>query len=105
MKHAGPAALDRLDPLLAEIRTLPGLVEKGRGVFYRRGKAFLHFHEDPAALFAPWEALRARAQIVLDQASGQVGHIFNLGHGILPETPVENVKRLVDFVHTYTAQR
>ncbi|MDP2259847.1 MAG: hypothetical protein Q8J89_09050 [Caulobacter sp.] len=52
MKHAGPAALDRLEPLLVQIRTLPGLVEKSRGVFYRKGKAFLHFHEDPAGLFA-----------------------------------------------------
>ncbi len=52
MPPAGPAALDRLAPLLADIRVLPGLVEKGRGVFYRRSKAFLHFHEDPAGLFA-----------------------------------------------------
>lgn len=52
MKHAGPAALDRLEPLLAELRALPGLTEKSRGVFYRRSKAFLHFHEDSAGLFA-----------------------------------------------------
>jgi len=58
---------------------------------------------DPVALFAPWDGLRTRAQYVLDQADGRVGHIFNLGHGILPETPVENVKRLVEFVHEYTA--
>jgi len=52
MKHAGSLALDQLEPLLAAIRALPGLKEKGRGVFYRGGKAFLHFHEDPAGLFA-----------------------------------------------------
>jgi hypothetical protein len=52
MKHAGPEALDRLEPLLAELRGVAGLVEKGRGVFYRKGRAFLHFHEDPAGLFA-----------------------------------------------------
>jgi hypothetical protein len=52
MKHAGAAALDQLEPLLAEIRALPGLKEKSRGVFYRGSKAFLHFHEDPAGLFA-----------------------------------------------------
>jgi hypothetical protein len=51
MKHATPAALDRLEDLLAELRTLP-LKEKSRGVFYRRSRAFLHFHEDPAGLFA-----------------------------------------------------
>jgi uroporphyrinogen decarboxylase len=58
---------------------------------------------DPAALLAPWPELQTRAQKVLDQASGRAGHIFNLGHGILPETPVDNVRRLVDFVHEYTA--
>lgn len=51
MKHASPAALDALEPLLAEIRALAGLVETSRGVFYRRGRAFLHFHEDPQGLF------------------------------------------------------
>ena len=52
MKHAGPAALDALEPLLARVRTLPGLKEKARGTFYLKSRAFLHFHEDPAGLFA-----------------------------------------------------
>ena len=52
MKHAGPQALDRLEPLIARIRALPGLVEKQRGTFYRKSRAFLHFHEDPKGLFA-----------------------------------------------------
>jgi len=52
VKHATPAALDALEPLLAQIRELPGLTERSRGVFYRKGRAFLHFHEDPAGLFA-----------------------------------------------------
>lgn len=52
MKHAGPNALDQLEPLLLALRPLPGLVEKTRGVFYRKSKAFLHFHEDPKGLFA-----------------------------------------------------
>jgi hypothetical protein len=52
MKHAGPAALDALEPLLAELRSAPGLVENARGVFYQKGRAFLHFHEDPKGLFA-----------------------------------------------------
>lgn len=52
MKHAGPAALDRLEPLLGKLRRIEGLKEKSRGVFYRGGKAFLHFHEDPLGLFA-----------------------------------------------------
>jgi hypothetical protein len=52
MKHAGDEALDALEPLLTDIRALGGLKEKKRGVFYRKSKAFLHFHEDPAGLFA-----------------------------------------------------
>jgi hypothetical protein len=52
MKHAGPAAIAALEPLLAEIRPRGGLVEKRPGVFYRKGRACLHFHEDPAGLFA-----------------------------------------------------
>lgn len=52
MKHAGSAALDQLEPLLTELRTLPNLREKSRGVFYRKSQAFLHFHEDPKGLFA-----------------------------------------------------
>ena len=52
MKHAGLAALDTLEPLLAQIRRREALREKTRGAFYRRGKAWLHFHEDPAGLFA-----------------------------------------------------
>jgi uroporphyrinogen decarboxylase len=54
---------------------------------------------DPVALFADREVLLAQARKVLDQAGGRPGHIFNLGHGILPETPVENVIALVEMVH------
>ena len=58
---------------------------------------------DPIALLAPWDATRERAKSVLDQAAGRPGHIFNLGHGVLPQTPVDQVKRLVDFVHAETS--
>jgi uroporphyrinogen decarboxylase len=53
---------------------------------------------DPVLLFAEQKELLARADGVLRQAAGRPGHIFNLGHGILPETPVDNVIALVDFV-------
>lgn len=52
MKHAGAEALDALEPLLEKLRTFPALKEKKRGVFYYKSRAFLHFHEDPAGLFA-----------------------------------------------------
>jgi len=54
---------------------------------------------DPVVLFAKQDVLRERAKQILDQAGGRPGHIFNLGHGILPETPVENVIALVEMVH------
>lgn len=52
MKHAGPDALDTLAGLLEEIRRHEGLREAKRGIFYRKSSAFLHFHEDPAGMFA-----------------------------------------------------
>jgi hypothetical protein len=51
MKHASAATLRQFEPLLGELRALPGLKEKSVGKFYRGGSAFLHFHEDPAGLF------------------------------------------------------
>jgi uroporphyrinogen decarboxylase len=59
---------------------------------------------DPVALFANQDLLRAQAKRILDQAGGRAGHIFNLGHGILPQTPVENVIALVDMVHEMSAR-
>ena len=60
---------------------------------------------DPVALFADKKELRARAHDVLRRAGGRPGHIFNLGHGILPETPVENVRALVEFVREYRGEK
>ncbi len=54
---------------------------------------------DPAALLASADTVRAEAQDVLRRAGGRPGHIFNLGHGVLPETPIENVQVLIDTVH------
>ena len=56
MKHAGPAALEALAPLLEAVRTRRGLTERKPGVFYRKSQAWLHFHEDPAGLFADLKA-------------------------------------------------
>jgi uroporphyrinogen decarboxylase len=54
---------------------------------------------DPVALFANQKELLNRTDTILKQAGGRPGHIFNLGHGILPDTPVENVIAVVDYVH------
>jgi uroporphyrinogen decarboxylase len=57
---------------------------------------------DPTVLFAPRSIAEKHAKRVLDDAGGRPGHIFNLGHGILPETPVDTVKAVVDYVHDAT---
>jgi len=59
---------------------------------------------DPVLLFADWKEIKSRAQGILWRAGGRPGHIFNLGHGILPETPVENVKALCDFIRERSAE-
>jgi uroporphyrinogen decarboxylase len=56
---------------------------------------------DPAVLLGPPEVVRARARDVLGRAGGRPGHIFNLGHGVLPETPLENLQLLVETVHQW----
>jgi uroporphyrinogen decarboxylase len=57
---------------------------------------------DPAALLGPWEVSARKAREVLARAGGRPGHVFNLGHGVLPETPVEHLQRLVNLVHEET---
>ncbi len=58
---------------------------------------------DPASLLAPWWELRARIDDVLDRAGGRPGHVFNVGHGLVPQTPVDNVRRLVEHVRERSA--
>jgi hypothetical protein len=83
VKHAGPAALDALAELIAAVRAR-GLKEARPGIFYRKGKAWLHFHEDRAGLFADlradaeWDRYRVsepeeRAHLLalIDQSLGQ----------------------------------
>jgi len=59
---------------------------------------------DPVALFGPLAEIRRRTQAILDAAGGRPGHIFNLGHGILPQTPVEHAQALVEMVHEMSAR-
>lgn len=58
---------------------------------------------DPTLLFAEWALIEQQARTLLDSVAGRKGHIFNLGHGILPGTPVENVAELARFVRNYQA--
>jgi hypothetical protein len=52
MRHATSETLQEIDHLLEHLRAVPGLVEKRPGIFYRKSRAFLHFHEDPSGLHA-----------------------------------------------------
>jgi hypothetical protein len=74
MRHAGPTALDALEPLLVELRGFADLREKGRGVFYVKSRAFLHFHEDPAGLFADIRA-PGRADFDRVKVDGEDGRL------------------------------
>lgn len=70
-----------------------------REAWQRVGDVAVMGNLDPVQLFASPDFIRSQAQHILDRAGGRNGHIFNLGHGILPETPVENVIALIDYVH------
>lgn len=59
---------------------------------------------DPTVLLAGFDVVRRKADQVLREAGGRAGHIFNLGHGVLPGTPVDNVRRLADHVHEATGR-
>ncbi len=75
------------------------------GAYWERlGCKAVQGNMDPIVLCADRETVLRAAQAVLDDVGGRAGHIFNLGHGIVPQTPVDNVKALVDYVHERTAR-
>jgi len=69
------------------------------------GRVALQGNLDPVALFAPEKAVRDATRAVLDAFGPEPGHVFNLGHGILPKTPIESVAALVDEVRAYSSAR
>jgi hypothetical protein len=85
MKHAGAATLQLLENLLTQLRSLPGLTEKRPGIFYVKSKAYLHFHEDPAGIFAdvrlggdefdrlPVNTKREQAMLIMVVAKNRAG--------------------------------
>ncbi len=66
------------------------------------GNVAVQGNMDPVILFAPFNEIKRQASNILNSVKGRPGHIFNLGHGILQHTPVENVRQLIDFVHEHT---
>lgn len=86
MKHATDTALDQLGDLLEDIRGIAGLVERKRGVFYHRGRAFLHFHEDPAGLFADVRTADGWERLPADTIAQRRAVLRLLRAGIEPES-------------------
>jgi uroporphyrinogen decarboxylase len=68
------------------------------------GRVALQGNLDPAALFAPVERVREAARKVIDSFGPEPGHVFNLGHGLQPRTPIDSVATLIDEVRAYSAR-
>jgi uroporphyrinogen decarboxylase len=89
----------------AEVIGLDWRIPLDEGWRLLKNKGAVQGNLDPVLLFAEWPELQSRAEDILQRAAGRPGHIFNLGHGILPETPVESVKNLCKCVQEYSARR
>ena len=83
--HYPSGRVDRDSPDVARDRLGPGVAVQG--------------NLDPAACLAPWDVVAEAARDVLDRNAGRPGHVFNLGHGVLPETNPDTLARLVELVH------
>jgi uroporphyrinogen decarboxylase len=88
----------------AEVVGLDWRIPLDKGWALMKNKGAVQGNLDPVVLFADWKEIQPRAEDILRRAAGRPGHIFNLGHGILPETPVDNVKRLCKFVQEYSGK-
>ena len=86
----------------AEVVGLDWRIPLDKGWALMKNKGAVQGNLDPVVLFADWKEIQLRAEDILRRAAGRPGHIFNLGHGILPETPVDNVKRLCKFVQEHS---
>ncbi len=98
------ALLEAMRDAGGDVIGLDWRVELGEAWQRLGGQVGVQGNLDPAVLLAEPATVREHAQRILDQAGGRPGHIFNLGHGILPATPVEHVRALVDFVHESSAR-
>ncbi len=104
--HFGTGTAALLEPMAAAGGDVIGidhrvsLADAWRRVGHDRG---IQGNLDAARVLAGWEPTEAGARAVLAEADGRPGHVFNLGHGVLPETDTDLLRRLVDFVHVQTA--
>lgn len=91
--------LEELDETGADVIGIDWRADIGRAAAVLGGGCALQGNLDPLALFLPEDRLREKVKDILDKARPAKGHIFNLGHGIIPETPVQAAKALVKAVH------
>ncbi|MCI4625092.1 MAG: uroporphyrinogen decarboxylase [Candidatus Magnetoovum sp. WYHC-5] len=93
--------LEKMSEIKADVFGIDWRVDMARVVSIFNGKAVLQGNLDPCLLFSDTVKIKKEAYDILKKAALTKGHIFNLGHGVLPQTPVDNVKALVDIVHQY----
>ena len=93
--------LNEVAALNADVVALDWRVPLNEG-WQQVGTPAIQGNLDPIVLCADQATIAREAQRILDEAAGRPGHIFNLGHGIIPETPVDNVKFLVDYVQEHS---
>jgi uroporphyrinogen decarboxylase len=104
--HFGTGTAGLLEPMTAAGSSVVSvdwripLDEAWRRIGYDKG---IQGNLDPAVLMAPWEVIERESRRVLGYAGGRSGHIFNLGHGVLADTPSEHLTRLVGLVHAVSA--
>lgn len=104
--HFGTGTATLLQPMKQAGGTVIGLdwrVPLDRGWELLGNDAIIQGNLDPVALLSPIPVIKEKVKDVLQRASGRQGHIFNLGHGIIKTTPVENVKAVVEMVHEMTS--
>ncbi len=107
--HFGTATAGLLAPMARAGGDVIGLVwrvelrDAWHGVDAAVGERAVQGNLDPTVLLGPWEEIDAQARHVLDRAGGRPGHVFNLGHGVLPATEADRLRRLVDLVHAGVA--
>ena len=89
MRHARAPALARLAALLDQLRLLPGMLERQPGIFYRRSQSFLHFHEDPAGLFADLRLVAGEdfTRYQLDSTAQQAALVAAVKAALAPTRP------------------
>lgn len=98
------ALLELMQEAGGQVIGLDWRVNLGRA-WDRLGEVAVMGNLDPVALFAPPPVIREHVKRILDEAAGRPGHIFNLGHGVLPNTPVEHVQAMVQAVHEFSRKR